>query len=85
MSSKSFFFTKRGSHSISANRNHNISNIGGGSILLRKGGPGAGSSYGSLENRVETVGSGLKNLVHLRSLEMRPPSMSSTKPKNISF
>ena len=85
MTAKSFFFTKRGSHNVSSNLRPNINQIGGGSILLRRGGAGAGSSYSSLENRVETVGAGLKNLANLRTLEMRPPNMSSSKPKNISF
>lgn len=79
------FFTKRGPQNIGSKMHLKTYNSIGGSILLQRGGPGVGSSYSSLENRQETVGAGLKNLVNLRNLEMKLPSMSSTKPKNIAF
>ena len=79
------FITKRGPQNISHKTHSKPHNAMGGSILLQKGGSGVGSSYSSLENRMETIGSGLKHLVNLRNLEMRPPSLGTSKPKNISF
>jgi hypothetical protein len=79
------FITKRGQLNFRHKTYPRLSNAVGGSILLQKGGPGVGSSYGSVENRHETIGMGLKSLVNLRSLEMRPTGLVSSKPKNISF
>ena len=79
------FITKRGTQQIGHKIHRKSHNAMGGSILLQKGGSGVGSSYSSLENRIETIGSGLKHLVNLRNLEMRPPSLGTSKPKNISF
>ena len=79
------FIIKQGTQQI-GHKIHRKPHIAmGGSILLQKGGSGVGSSYSSLENRIETIGSGLKHLVNLRNLEMRPPSLGTSKPKNISF
>ena len=59
----------------------------GGSVLLSRGGPGAGSSYSSLEeynhtNNFNSKGKGLGNLVsRLQNLSVR----QIKKPKNIHF
>ena len=79
------FITKRGQLNVRHKTQPHLSNTVGGSILLQKGGPGIGSSYKDDETRHETIGMGLKSLVNLRSLEMRPTGLVSSKPKNISF
>ena len=75
------FITKRGQLNFRHKTHPHLSNAVGGSILLQKGGPGVGSSYGSVANRHETIGMGLKSLVNLRSLEMRPTGLVSKKTK----
>lgn len=56
--------------------------IAGGSILLQKGGPGAGSSYSSTEDYQETVGRGMDGVnLKLRNLMEKPIK----KKKNIKF
>lgn len=78
------YFTKRGSMSV-GHKIH-LKNPMGGAILLQKGGPGSGSSYSSLDEKMETMGGmGFKGLANLRNLEMRPPMLGISKPKNIAF
>ena len=53
---------------------------GMGSVLLNKGGAGSGSSYESIDDYKNTVGSGLGD--KLNKLVVRP---LTKKPKNIHF
>lgn len=58
--------------------------MSGGAILLNKGGPGSGSSYSSLYDYKETVGSGLKTLE--RKLNNLNIGKKMSRPtSNISF
>ena len=66
----------------------------GGSILLSRGGPGAGSSYDSPEEYKSITGKGLGMGVgglglfaggSLSNLQQLKPKSLSQKPKNISF
>lgn len=55
--------------------------MSGGAILLDKGGPGAGSSYDSLRDYKQTIGTGLKTL----EKKLNGLTMSKPKVSNISF
>ena len=61
----------------------------GGSILLSRGGPGAGSSYESAEEYKAITGKGLGLGLYagcsLSNLQQLKPKSLSQKPKNISF
>ena len=61
----------------------------GGSILLSRGGPGAGSSYDSPEEYKSITGQGLGLGLYaggsLSNLQQLKPKSLSQKPKNISF
>lgn len=58
------------------------SSVEGGSLLLQKGGPGAGSSYSSTDEYNETTGRGMDGVnAKLRSLMEKPLK----KKKNIKF
>lgn len=61
----------------------------GGSILLSRGGPGAGSSYDSPEEYKAITGKGLGLGLYaggsLSNLQQLKPKSLSQKPKNISF
>ena len=73
------FITKRGNNILRRRTLH------GGAILLHKGGSGVGSFYTSQESRDEILGTGLKHLVSLQNLELKLPTMTGSKPKNIRF